>query len=265
MPIHIIPNSNTSYYLICYGADGVERNDDPDAEEGILSTLIKKHVTEGHYTDIFFSSHGWKGDIPAATAQYDLWFSTMLQCNNDLARLEARPQGFKPLIIGLHWPSLPYGMEEHDSIEIQPIEDNNEDEDEYLLDDFSHSSNTTNTAPPALDYPAITKEVIGSSDTAAITAIQTIFDAATEDASPRRLNDNVLAAFEQLMQSAELNTGAEFAAPGDDIPNVDFEELYSLLLEQEDENINDFGMLSKAYGALLGLFYSFDQNLWVTT
>ncbi|MCK5726280.1 MAG: hypothetical protein KAH22_05605 [Thiotrichaceae bacterium] len=249
MPIHTIPNSNTSYYLICYNAKGVERNDDPDTSNGILSTVVKEQANQGDYTDIFFSSHGWKGDIPAAIAQYDLWFSTMLQCGNDIARLEARPQGFKPLIVGLHWPSLPYGMEEHRPISAIAVEN---EEDEYTFDDFSTATTKTNTTPAKLDYQAIAKEVVGSSDSAAVTAIQTIFDASAEDASPRYLNDDLLAAFEQLMQSAELKKGTEFAAPGEDIPEFDFEEFYTLLLEQEDEDLSDFGIMDKAYGALLG-------------
>src|SRR5207248_3302769 len=56
-------------------------------------------------------SHGWKGDMPAAREQYGRWIGAMAQCAGDIARMRQVRPGFLPLLIGLHWPSLPYGDE----------------------------------------------------------------------------------------------------------------------------------------------------------
>jgi hypothetical protein len=115
MPIKPVPHSqeNTLYYLICHDKQGNERSDDPDAVDGLLSHEVIRLAKSGQYTDVFFISHGWKGDITAAIDQCNRWTGAMVACKQDIARLQARPQGFKPLIIGLHWPSLPFGKEEH--------------------------------------------------------------------------------------------------------------------------------------------------------
>jgi hypothetical protein len=62
-------------------------------------------------TDLFFTSHGWMGDVPAAIDQYDKWVATMATLQSDRAAARERHPGFEPLIIGLHWPSLPWGDE----------------------------------------------------------------------------------------------------------------------------------------------------------
>ncbi|SOE96054.1 CHAT domain-containing protein [Burkholderia sp. D7] len=55
--------------------------------------------------------HGWKGDVPAAIEQYDLWVAATGAAEGDLARIRQNTADFAPLIIGLHWPSLPWGIE----------------------------------------------------------------------------------------------------------------------------------------------------------
>jgi hypothetical protein len=56
-------------------------------------------------------SHGWKGDVPAAIEQYDAWVSAMAGLKQDIDAARKRRPGFTPLIVGLHWPSLPWGDE----------------------------------------------------------------------------------------------------------------------------------------------------------
>ncbi|SFG11700.1 hypothetical protein SAMN05518801_107214 [Novosphingobium sp. CF614] len=97
------------YYLIAFDKDGNERQDDPD---GLMSARLIDALGSGTYTDVFLASHGWKGDVPAAIDQYDRWFGALLALGDDLAAAKARRAGFKPLLIGLHWPSLPFGDEE---------------------------------------------------------------------------------------------------------------------------------------------------------
>ena len=62
-------------------------------------------------TNVFFFSHGWKGDVPAAIEQYDSWIGALM-ASADVAKAEKAFPGFRPLLIGLHWPSLPWGHED---------------------------------------------------------------------------------------------------------------------------------------------------------
>ena len=59
---------------------------------------------------VFLFSHGWKGDVDAATRSVQ----PLDQGDARSGRRSAAPcqAPFKPLWIGLHWPSLPFGDEE---------------------------------------------------------------------------------------------------------------------------------------------------------
>lgn len=104
-----VPNRDVTYHLISYDKDGRERQDDPD---GIMSDRVAARIRDGAVTDVFVMSHGWKGDIPAAIEQYDRWIAAMLDRTEDREQIRAvRPQ-FTPLLVGFHWPSLPWGDEE---------------------------------------------------------------------------------------------------------------------------------------------------------
>jgi hypothetical protein len=95
------------YSLVCFDADGVERA----ATGGVTSASLL--AADPAPTDIFFEIHGWKGDVPAAIDQYDRWFGALKAREADRAQLAAlRPHGFVPMLVGLHWPSLPFGDEE---------------------------------------------------------------------------------------------------------------------------------------------------------
>lgn len=109
MPIRTVPGTDRTYHLVSFDERGHERED----AGGLLSTQIRQRVsgTVDRITDVFFCSHGWKGDVPAAIAQYDRWVGAMVAQDADRVAAEARPQGFRPLVVGLHWPSLPWGDE----------------------------------------------------------------------------------------------------------------------------------------------------------
>jgi hypothetical protein len=112
MSIQSVSGSDIRYYLIAYDKDGRERIDDPDGVNGKLSERVASAVRSDPVTDVFVMSHGWMGDIPAAIEQYDRWTKAMAGCEADLKELrEARP-GFNPLVVGFHWPSLPWGVEQ---------------------------------------------------------------------------------------------------------------------------------------------------------
>lgn len=103
-----IPQTEISYGLISFDSQGVERTDDP---EGRMSDALLRLAEAQPFTNVFLFSHGWKGDVPAAIDQYDRWIKAFDDVANQTQATQALP-GFRPLYIGLHWPSQPWGDEE---------------------------------------------------------------------------------------------------------------------------------------------------------
>ena len=109
MPIRRVSDAQTEYCLIVFDAEGRERRE-PDGT--LLSDVVNQRLKESPITDVFLTSHGWKGDVPAAIEQYDAWIGAMLEAEADRATARQLRPDFMPLIVGLHWPSLPWGDEE---------------------------------------------------------------------------------------------------------------------------------------------------------
>ncbi|EHR00253.1 hypothetical protein [Bradyrhizobium sp. WSM471] len=112
MPLCQIPGSTSSYWLIAFDKNGTEISDQAAGAEALLSERILSELKLRPPTDIFLSSHGWKGDLPGAKEQYNRWFGAMLARQDDLNAMGA---DFRPCWIGLHWPSLPFGEESIDA------------------------------------------------------------------------------------------------------------------------------------------------------
>ena len=110
MPIRRVPGSDIEYFLISYDASGRER---PEDDGSMLSRRLIDLVGKASsgITDVFMTSQGWKGDMTAAVEQYDSWIGAMAGLQSDRDYAAKRRPGFKPLIVGLHWPSLPFGDE----------------------------------------------------------------------------------------------------------------------------------------------------------
>lgn len=110
MPLYEIPGTDLTYYLIAFDELGFER---PEADGLLLSDTVSRVVASRvePVTDVFLGSHGWKGDVPAAIEQYEKWIPAMAAVEADRETARARRPGFNSLIIGLHWPSLPFGDE----------------------------------------------------------------------------------------------------------------------------------------------------------
>jgi hypothetical protein len=93
------------YHLINFDSFGAECADDKEASDGsgFYSRDVIEELRKANYTDVFLISHGWRGDRRAAVLQYDLWIDKMKAVAPDI--------GSRSLIIGLHWPSEPFGDE----------------------------------------------------------------------------------------------------------------------------------------------------------
>ncbi|MFC0804608.1 MULTISPECIES: hypothetical protein [Sinorhizobium] len=107
MGFETISGTNLEYGLISFDADGKEIPE----PGGLMSQRLIDKARADNATNIFFFSHGWKGDVPAAKEQYALWIKAFAD-SADSAKAAAHFPNFHPLYIGLHWPSLPFGDEE---------------------------------------------------------------------------------------------------------------------------------------------------------
>jgi hypothetical protein len=109
MPKCQIPGTNTTYWLVSFNKAGDERTEDG-------STLATERILTEAKADppshVFLFSHGWKGDLGAARDQYDKWIGAMAARTGDVAKMG---EEFRPLYIGLHWPSLPFGQEKFEA------------------------------------------------------------------------------------------------------------------------------------------------------
>src|SRR4051812_11285897 len=110
MPRYAPTDRRPSYDLVAFDSRGNERTDDP---AGLMSDLILRTLADDDsgVTDVFLMCHGWNGDLPAARAQYDKWSEAMAGCGADVARMKQARPNFKPHIVGIHWPSMPWGDE----------------------------------------------------------------------------------------------------------------------------------------------------------
>jgi hypothetical protein len=195
MPIRQIPeHPELSYFLISFTPDGVERQEKVDGADGLLSAKLRAELAETAVTDVFLIGHGWKGDEPAASDQYDRWISAMAKCTSDRARVRDKCPLFRPLLVGLHWPSLPWGDEE--------INDSQ----------ASFSVNERSAIEEMIDLYA---ERIADTP-AARDALAVIFEAAMENVAPAQLSPEVREAYLVLNSESGLGNDKEGAAPGDD-------------------------------------------------
>jgi hypothetical protein len=116
MPVREVQGTSLKYYLVTFDADGNER-DEPGG--GKLSQEILNILSSEAITDVFIFCHGWMADVPRAEKQYDKWVKAMAEAPV-MERIQQRQPKFCPLLIGLHWPSLPWGNEKLEQAIIDP-------------------------------------------------------------------------------------------------------------------------------------------------
>ena len=113
MSFQTIPDTAIEYGLIAFDDAGQERTD--DIAGGTFSRTLLERIERDKPTNIFLFSHGWKGDAEAAIDQSNRWIKAMIDLPRDIRRMSS---GFKPMWIGLHWPSLPWGEESSGSFDV---------------------------------------------------------------------------------------------------------------------------------------------------
>lgn len=109
MPISV-PATDLQYHLVSFDKKGAERQTD----DGLASTVLAQVLAapDSKVTDLFVVSHGWKGDVPAAIEQCNRWIGAMARVEDDRKAVRKKDPGFTPLIVGIHWPSQPWGDED---------------------------------------------------------------------------------------------------------------------------------------------------------
>lgn len=205
MPIRTTPGTDVQYYLIAFDEDGNERG---ESDGTLLSDTVRQRVADAAngITDVFFTSHGWKGDIPAAIEQYDAWIGAMAKAQPDrLAAREGQP-GFTPIIVGLHWPSLPWGDED--------IPSGDGSAGGAVL-----SAGDEVSAPIEAQVDAYAKRIADTP--AARAAIRTILEAARRDPDSMTLSPAVRAAYDALFAESGLAAGDASGRPGADQDGFD--------------------------------------------
>jgi hypothetical protein len=188
MPFQTIPSTDVRYALINFDDEGRERTD--DREGGTFSKLLLEHAQQLQPSHIFLFSHGWKGDIPAAIEQYDRWIGAMWALTDDRAALGA---AFRPLFIGLHWPSQPWGEESFASA-------------------VSFATDAADVVAPVLE--AAIRHFGGGDDVRK--PLETIFAAYQQDPAARLLPDEVLTAYQQLATAIGFSAGGDADAAPDE-------------------------------------------------
>ncbi|MGP0066720.1 MAG: hypothetical protein ACLQGP_24410 [Isosphaeraceae bacterium] len=236
MPLEDVPGTELKYHLITFDAEGRER---PEAG-GLASEEAVGELKKEPITDVFVFSHGWQGDVPAARKQYNRWIAAMAGCSADIERINAARGGaFRPLMIGVHWPSLAFGdealgagggsfaagMAEVDDVDAPPVD--LDAEVESMIDAY---------AQRIADTPAARE------------ALRVIFARAIDDVAPDQLPPDVIAACEVLDRESGMGSGGEAAEPDADRDSFDPEAVYSVVQEEDAVNFAGFGL-----GGLLAL------------
>ncbi|HTF67379.1 MAG TPA: hypothetical protein VK638_32335, partial [Edaphobacter sp.] len=190
MPFRTISETGEQYALLSFDKDGKERDNDPDGQAGLFSARLLNETKQHLPSDIFVFSHGWKGDITAAEDQYNRWIKAMLDLPVDRA---AMGEKFKPLWIGLHWPSLPFGDEE------------------LAADSFDATGG--GLSPTAVVETYLERLGLGEE---ARPLLETIVEANRRNAAALSLPPEAATAYQELAVLAGRKAGGPFSPPDED-------------------------------------------------
>lgn len=111
MPIIDLPDVNLKYYLVVCDETGNEK-DDIDGIEGKLTARISNDLQVNQsVTDVYLICHGWLSDLPGAERQYGEWIRCFHSHSISQRGKNSKGSEYTPVVIGLHWPSRPVGIE----------------------------------------------------------------------------------------------------------------------------------------------------------
>ena len=218
MSFEKIPGTDVRYALIHFDAQGMERTDDP--EGGVFSRSLVQNVADTKPSHVFLFSHGWQDDVPAAIDQYNRCIGALWKLERDRRQFGAL---FRPLFIGLHWPSQPWGEEA-----IPPA----------------------SLAPGAEDplLRAAVEHFGGGDDVRA--SLQVIVEAYNEDPAAREVPEHVLAAYSDLAAAIGFSAGEGPDAPPDR-DGVPLDPQAAVMAEQLVGAADAFGVFGSIRNGLL--------------
>jgi hypothetical protein len=208
-----LPNGN-GYWLVAVDENGAERE-----EAGALTSAeVVRAIAASPGCDVFVMSHGWKGDVPGAREQYERWFGRLV----GLA-----PAGRPLVLVGFHWPSLPYG-------------------DEKLGNTFSLQLD----AAGAFGVDATTDEwmTLTGAPEAVRGDVRAIIAFAEENTEPDALPADVADAFARIEAALGIEGRGSDAPPGQDREPAGADAVYR---ELRDEG--SYGLFDGGGGPVIGL------------
>jgi hypothetical protein len=224
MPLRHIPNADPplTYQLIVFDDQGNERRE-PDGS--LMSERSLAAIREG-VSDIFVMSHGWLGDMDAALSQYDAWSKNLLSCKTEIEGIKRRRPGFKPVLIGMHWPSKPFGNESMEG-------------------SFAQLQTEADWEPALEAAVQDWAERLGRSSEVQ-NELRTILSAQVTADDPEQLPMDVEDAYRRLDQALGLGSAGEGAPPGADLPEFDPKAIFDAARTDETADLESgsFGSLS---------------------
>ena len=221
MPLETVPGTALRYYLIAFDAAGRERDEpgghlEPAARERPFQRAGHRRVPL--QPRLAGRCSGRARAIPPLDRRHGG------QPGRHRAPA-AGAAGLSPLLVGLHWPSLPWGDE---ALDAGPV--------------------SFGPAAGALADEWIDRYAERIADTPqARQALETIFMAAQVDLAPVQLPDDVREAYETLNREAALGSGGAGAEPGADREGFDPESLF----QAAGEEPVSFGITDRLFAPLL--------------
>jgi len=223
--------SKKLHYLIPFDKNGKELNFIENGKKLASKAVLKVLSEDKSITDVFIMSHGWWNDVEDAQKSYQTWMNVMANsCDINNISQECKEQTgseFKPLVIGIHWPSKPLG------------------EENLTNDLFSFD---TKSDPSVEDLVDLYAKQIADTDIAR-QALKTIIEAAMaieEDKIPDKLPPEIGQAYKILAQEIGLSFDGVAAAPGADQDSFDPDKIYQAAIEEiqaEDKTVS-FGVFA---------------------
>ncbi len=211
MTIERVPGTTLKYHLIAFDAAGREQS-----EGGTLASQVAgQELANEPVTDVFLMSHGWQGDVPAAHDQYCRWIGAMARCSADIERTSTVRKNFRSLLVGFHWPSLPWGNEQ-------------------IVEAASFS-------PGAGDSVDSYARRLGDTPTTR-SALETIFAAATALPTSNELPPEVKAAYNTLDRESGMGSGGVDAPPGADREPFNPQKVFQATREMKPGATPSFGL-----------------------